>query len=207
MACISQTQYLAVAAGNIYYVPSEVNIVSYVHISALRLWMDPYATHALAGLLGVVAVLLLVVYIMSARKRRNLCLSAEPGSIAAAAAVLSQSVFARTLIRANMSEKEIEKSLRGMRFGFDIRTWAIEAEAYNADDYLMYSRGGGLTPGEKVVDDKDAEETGLLASQQMEMPQYVSAYPQTPTPGTPGAPATPGIEVRPPSTPPHREEA
>lgn len=68
-----------------------------------------------------------------------------------------------------------------MRFGFDMRTWAIEAEGYNGDDYIFYAKGEGMTPR----DDNDVEETGLLASQQMEMAPYVSAYPQSP--GQPGS--------------------
>lgn len=121
-------------------------------------------------------MILAFVYTIDQRKRKNLFISAEPGSIAAAAAVLSQSRFARTLVRANQDLKEIDKTLRGMRFGFDMRTWAIEAEGYNGDDYIFYAKGEGMTPR----DDNDVEETGLLASQQMEMAPYVSAYPPSP---------------------------
>lgn len=145
----------------------------------LRLWMDPFATHTLAGLCAIIAVILACVHTLDQRKRRNLFISCEPGSIAAAAAVLSQSRFARTLIRANQDIKEMDNTLRGMRFGFDMRTWAIEAEGYNADDYIFYAGGEGMTPR----DDNDIEQTGLLASQQMEMTPYASAYPPSPEPG------------------------
>lgn len=66
-----------------------------------------------------------------------------------------------------------------------MRTWAIEAEGYNDEDYLFYAKGEGMTPRDD--NEEDAESRGLLASQRMEMSPYVSAYP--PTPGSdPNAP-------------------
>lgn len=179
-----------------------MTLTASLDIYTIRLWVDPFAAHSLAGLIAVVAVILAFVYSIDQRKRRNLFLSGEPGSIAAAAGVLSQSRFARTLIRANQTPKEIEETLRGMRFGFDMRTWAIEAEGYNGEDYIFYAKGEGMTPR----DDNDLEQTGLLASQQMEMAPYVSAYP----PGTDrDLNAPPHVDSshdhNDPDEPPHRE--
>lgn len=126
----------------------------------------------------LMALILIVVYFLHQRKRRNLFLASEPGSIAASAAILSQSKFARTLIRANQNEKEIGEVLRGMKFGFDMRTWAVEAEGYNVEDYLFYAKGDEMAPRDD--NEEDAESRGLLASQQMEMAPYVSAYPPSP---------------------------
>ncbi|KAF8318641.1 hypothetical protein DL93DRAFT_317040 [Clavulina sp. PMI_390] len=170
------TQFLAVSAATAYFVPSEVTLQGTVSVFTIRLWVDPFAAHSLAGLCALLAVLLAVVYTLDMRKRRSLFISTEPGSIAASAAVLSQSRFARTLIRANQTPKDIEETLRGMKFGFDMRTWAIEAEGYNGDDYLFYAKGEGMTPR----DDNELEQTGLLAAQQMEMNPYTPVYPPSP---------------------------
>lgn len=182
------------AAAIIYFVPESDNLQAYVTIYETRIWVDPYAAHGFSAVLALVAFIILPVYLVHMKTRHNLCIASEPGSIAASAAVLSQSKFARTLIRANMTEKEIGEVVRGMRFGFDMRTWAIEAEGYNAEDYSMYAAGEGFTPGQKDVDERDAEQTGLLASQQMEMAPYVPAYPPTPSPPQPDEPE---IELRP----------
>lgn len=164
------------SAAQVYFVPTQVTLSASLSVYTIRLWLDPFATHSLAALCAVIALILAFVYSIDQRKRRNMFIASEPGSIAAAAAVLSQSRFARTLIRANQTPEEIEETVRGMKFGFDMRTWAIEAEGFNGDDYLFYAKGEGMTPR----DDSDMEQTGLLASQQMEMAPYVSAYPPSP---------------------------
>lgn len=83
------------------------------------------------------AFLLVIVHGQHYFQRKRLFIASEPGSLAAAATILSHSRFATSLINANDDEDSLEKKLKGMKFGFDQKTWQVEADHNPVEDYSL----------------------------------------------------------------------
>lgn len=96
-------------------------------------------------MMAFTAILLVIIHIQHYFQRRRLFIASEPGSLAAAATVLSHSRFATSLINANDDEDSLEKKLKGMKFGFDSKTWQVESDRNLVDDYAVGNFGDGQT--------------------------------------------------------------
>ena len=98
----------------------------------------------------------MIVHVLHRGQRKKLRLSAEPGTIAAAAALVSRSGWGN-LLTPYEGELTMEQRLEGLRFSFDKRTGAIvaadegghrhgaSAHGHN-QDYELKSTAGHSTP-------------------------------------------------------------
>lgn len=96
--------------------------------------------------MSFIALLLIIIHAQHYIQRKKLFLSTEPGSLAAAATIISHSRFASTLINANDDEDSLEKKLKGLTFGFDRKTWQVEADqgTGTGEEYALGGLGGGV---------------------------------------------------------------
>ncbi|KAJ7904984.1 hypothetical protein B0H13DRAFT_2024215 [Mycena leptocephala] len=123
------TQHLAITAKSIYFVDQN-NTLSAVQSSLVpRLWIDPFPAHCLSFLLFASGFLGVFLHLINRRQRRNLYLTAPPGTIAGAVALTSRSGFGDLLLPYD-DLATIEKKLDGLRFRLDKRTGAILADEY-----------------------------------------------------------------------------
>ncbi|KAJ7480812.1 hypothetical protein FB451DRAFT_1030930 [Mycena latifolia] len=140
------TQHLAVAAKSTYFVSENSTLPAVETALVLRLWIDPFPAHILAGLLIVSGFLGIFVQLIHRRQRRHICLAAPPGTIAAAVALTARSGFGHRLSPYD-DLPALKKKLEGLRFRLDSRTGAILADADesvgNADS--SFHRGDDAT--------------------------------------------------------------
>ncbi|KAJ7201905.1 hypothetical protein GGX14DRAFT_464200, partial [Mycena pura] len=96
---------------------------------------SPVPGHILAFLLSATGFLGVFLQLISRRQRRDLYLTAPPGTTAAALALTARSGFGDLLLPYD-DLATMKKKLDGLRFRLDKRTGAIVADAYNdsADD-------------------------------------------------------------------------
>ncbi|KAJ3544237.1 hypothetical protein NMY22_g2844 [Coprinellus aureogranulatus] len=120
------TQHLAVSAKGVYFVPANSSLPASCTSLEPRLVVDPFPAHFLATILIFTGIVGMIVHVLHRNQRKKLRLSAEPGTIAAAAALVSRSGWG-TLITPYDGELTMESKLEGLRFGFDKRTGAIVA--------------------------------------------------------------------------------
>ncbi|KAG8904573.1 hypothetical protein FRB99_001536 [Tulasnella sp. 403] len=121
------TQFLSIAAQSTYFFDTIAPIQSQIINWEIRLWIYPIAAHAFAAALVVIAIIALVVHMQHAKARRDVFLSADPGTIGATLSMTSESQFYKTL-RAGDDEDAMERKFKGMTFGISRRTWQIVAE-------------------------------------------------------------------------------
>lgn len=108
------------------------------------------AAHPLAAGLIVLALATLITHTSHFRARRNMFISAPPGTIAGALAITPADLTG--YLHPGDDEKSIEKKLRKLRFGLNPTTWEIEArDVYGSKDYSVHdfrlSSYGPMTPG------------------------------------------------------------
>ncbi|KAF5392076.1 hypothetical protein D9757_003317 [Collybiopsis confluens] len=120
------TQFLALAAKSVYFVPQDTPLNAEVVSINTRLLINNLPGHALALLLFFIGFVGIFLHIINRRQRRGLYLSTPPGTIAATVAMTSHSGFGELLWPSD-DEKLLETKLSGLRFGIDRQTGAIVA--------------------------------------------------------------------------------
>ncbi|EIW80264.1 hypothetical protein CONPUDRAFT_144425 [Coniophora puteana RWD-64-598 SS2] len=125
------TQHLALASKSTYFLREPSSVPGELTSFVSRLFLDSFASHALAVFLLVIGSIGLVLHWMHARARSKLHLTASPGSIGAAAALVCRSGFGELLLPYD-DEKRMEEKLTGLQFGIDGRTGAIVAVEANS---------------------------------------------------------------------------
>ncbi|KAJ7074670.1 hypothetical protein C8F01DRAFT_1101419 [Mycena amicta] len=126
-------QHLSVTAKSIYFVSQNSSLPAIQESLVLRLWIDPFPGHVLAFLLFSSGFLGVFLHLISRRQRRNLYLTAPPGTIAATVALTARSGFGELLLPYD-DITTLEKKLDRLRFHLDKRTGAILAEDYDEGD-------------------------------------------------------------------------
>ncbi|KAF7305525.1 hypothetical protein HMN09_00805400 [Mycena chlorophos] len=122
-------QHLAVTAKSIYFVNQNSTLKATESSLVIRLFIDPLPGHVLAFLLFGSGFLGVFLHLISRRQRRNLYITAPPGTIAGAVALTARSGFGELLFPYD-DMPALEKKLEGLRFYLDKRTGAILAEDY-----------------------------------------------------------------------------
>ncbi|KAJ7636408.1 hypothetical protein FB45DRAFT_446640 [Roridomyces roridus] len=121
------TQHLAVAARSVYFVDANDTLSATETQMVPRLYIEALPAHALAFLLASSGLLGILLALINRRQRRELYLTAPPGSIAAALSVTSRSGFGHLLLPYD-SVEVMGSKLAGLRFGLDRRTGAVIAD-------------------------------------------------------------------------------
>lgn len=98
----------------------------------LRLYLDPYAVHALAALFCAVSLLAVYFHIFHARDRSNLFLAGPVGSIASTVSLTSRARFGEELA-ATDTEADLARKVKGLRFGIDEETRQIVVDGEDAE--------------------------------------------------------------------------
>ncbi|EIW84409.1 hypothetical protein CONPUDRAFT_151431 [Coniophora puteana RWD-64-598 SS2] len=120
------TQHLALASKSTYLIKESSTIPGELTSFVSRLFLDSCSSHALVAFLLAIGSIGLLLHWTHARARSQLHLTASPGSIGAAAALVSRSGFGELLLPYD-NEKRMEEKLTGLEFGIDSRTGAIMA--------------------------------------------------------------------------------
>ncbi|KAF7290645.1 hypothetical protein MIND_01304800 [Mycena indigotica] len=126
-------QHLAVTAKSIYFVSQNSTLPAVQESLVLRLWIDPFPGHVLAFLLFGSGFLGVFLHLIHHRQRRNMYLTAPPGTIAGTVALTARSGFGELLLPYD-DIPTLEKKLDSLRFYLDKRTGAILAEDYADED-------------------------------------------------------------------------
>ena len=145
MILARQKQHLAFSAKSVYYVADNQSLPAQMTSLVPKLFIQwvfpsltfsirysgifhrPLAAHVLSAILLAIALAGLFVHISHRRARRNLWLTAPPGSIAATVALTSRSGFGELLLPYD-DEATIRRKLTGRKFYLDQRTGAILAD-------------------------------------------------------------------------------
>ncbi|KAL6310219.1 hypothetical protein BKA93DRAFT_888841 [Sparassis latifolia] len=120
------TQFLSVSAKSIYFVPASENLQGEVTQMLLRLVIVPFPAHCLAVLFLLIGIIGIAVHILHRRQRRELYLTAPPGSIATSMALAYHSGMGDLLIPYD-DEASMVCKLGMLNYGIDRRTGAIVA--------------------------------------------------------------------------------
>ncbi|TFY67392.1 hypothetical protein EVJ58_g1660 [Rhodofomes roseus] len=128
--------YLSVIAKTVYFVPAEFSIKADLINHLPRLVVEPLAAHGLAAVLLTVGIVGMIVHLLHRHARRDLYLTAPPGSIGASMALAFHAGFGASLTPYDDGES-IGRKLRSMRFSMDRRTGAILAEEIDDGDAAM----------------------------------------------------------------------
>ncbi|TEB26481.1 hypothetical protein FA13DRAFT_1636029 [Coprinellus micaceus] len=120
------TQHLAVSSKGVYFVPGNSTLPAECTSHEPRLVVDPFPAHFLASILVFTGIVGMIIHVLHRGQRKKLRLSAEPGTIAAAAALVSRSGWGNLLTPYD-GELTMEQKLEGLKFSFDKRTGAIIA--------------------------------------------------------------------------------
>jgi len=132
------TQYLALAAKSIYFLPNNQTVFAELTQLVPRLWIEPLSAHFLSVVLITLGLMIMGIHIAHHRDRRDVYLTHPPGSIGTAVSQTSRSGFGELLYPYD-NEEAIRTKLEGLRFRLDQRTGAIVVD----DSVYRY---GGTTP-------------------------------------------------------------
>ncbi|KAG9015999.1 hypothetical protein FRB90_003890 [Tulasnella sp. 427] len=135
-------QFLSFAAQQSYFFDNLTVIDSSLRNWELRLWVYPAAAHSYSAALILIGLLGVWVHVSHMRARRNVFLSCDPATMAATLSMTSESGFPRVL-KAGDTTEDMEKSLKGLRFGISKRTWQIVAEGEEEGTLHFGSNGAG----------------------------------------------------------------
>ncbi|KAF6756703.1 hypothetical protein DFP72DRAFT_274671 [Ephemerocybe angulata] len=150
------TQHLSVSAKGLYFQLGNSSLTATLRSLEPRLVVDPLPAHFLATILILTGIVGIIIHILHRNQRKKLRLSAEPGTIAAAAALTSRSGWGNLLTPYD-GDITMEKKLDGLRFGLDKRTGAViavdernlmeEVRSPPADDTMTsFLSSGAMTP-------------------------------------------------------------
>ncbi|KAA1470826.1 hypothetical protein DENSPDRAFT_836724 [Dentipellis sp. KUC8613] len=157
------TQYLALAAKSIYFLPTDNQVFSRVTQLVPRLWIEPLTTHFLAAILILESLTILYIHISHHRARRLVYLTHAPGSIGTVLSQTAHSGFGELLLPYDDAAR-MKRKLRGLRFRLDQRTGAIVVD----DQVVQYAPGQEPRPHDetmmKLVGQRRASGAGVGAS-------------------------------------------
>ena len=131
---------------------------------------SPIAARAYAAALLLISLLAIGVHVAHARARRDVCVSVDPTTMAATLSMTSESSFPK-LLHAGDTEEDMEKTLRGMRFGISRRTWQVVVEGGDSeemtdfkDNHAYPAHGSGLAYGLPSAADSRSSFTTVVPS-------------------------------------------
>ncbi|TFY64148.1 hypothetical protein EVG20_g6049 [Dentipellis fragilis] len=164
------TQYLALAAKSIYFLPADNQVFSRVTQLVPRLWIEyvllspssrisrpklikptthlprPLTTHFLAAILILESLTILYIHILHHRARRLVYLSHAPGSIGTVLSQTAHSGFGELLLPYDDAAR-MKRKLKGLRFRLDQRTGAIVVD----DQVMQYAPGQEPRPHDETM--------------------------------------------------------
>jgi hypothetical protein len=114
----AQTQYLAAAARDNYFLPTTQALPADLLFFKPRLYVSPLNAHLLTALLFLAALAVAVIAVAHHRTRRTVRLAAAPGSLASAAALTGTGELAY-LVESHDDDEQLRGILRGRRFFLD----------------------------------------------------------------------------------------
>ncbi|KAF8289578.1 hypothetical protein DL93DRAFT_2092137 [Clavulina sp. PMI_390] len=121
--------YLLSAAGRILVLSPSPPGTGTLAIEQAKLHAYPPAIHSLAILCALSGLLFTFAFILHQRQRRGLYLVDRPGTtIGAVAAMLSDRSLLVDRLKPHYTMEDIDRELKGMTFGLNSRTGAIELE-------------------------------------------------------------------------------
>jgi hypothetical protein len=115
------SMYLSLIARELYFVPNTESVNVQVKTFRNRVFLSDVAVHLLATAMLILAFFATIVHIFHREDRRHLHLKHEPGTIASAVAIGSQTGVAEVLADAPR-EKDIKEALKDKKFRFDPTT-------------------------------------------------------------------------------------